>query len=73
MEIIGVLAGIVVLLSFVPSNIKIIRIINIAGCILFIIYGIGIKSISVAGTNGALLAVHAVNLVKLFKKKEIAK
>ncbi len=70
MEIIGVLAGIVVLLSFVPSNIKIIRIINILGCVLFIIYAIGIKSISVAGTNGALLFVHVFNLIKLFKKKK---
>ena len=39
MEIIGILAGIVVLLSFIPKELKYIRIINIMGCILFVIYG----------------------------------
>lgn len=62
MEIIGILAGIIVLLSFIPQNIKYIRIINIIGCICFVVYGIGIKSISIWLTNGILGIIHIYQL-----------
>ena len=62
MEIIGILAGIVVLLSFIPKDLKYIRIINIIGCILFVIYGIGINSISIWLTNGILGVIHIFRL-----------
>lgn len=64
MEIIGILAGIVVLLSFIPKDIKYIRIINIIGCILFVIYGIGINSISIWLTNGILGVIHVYRLIR---------
>lgn len=62
MEILGILAGIVVLLSFIPQNLKYIRIINIIGCILFVIYGIGINSISIWLTNSGLGIIHIYQL-----------
>lgn len=62
MEIIGILAGVIVLLSFIPQNIKYIRIINIIGCIFFVIYGIGINSISIWLTNGILGIIHIYQL-----------
>lgn len=62
MEILGILAGIVVLLSFIPQNIKHIRIINIIGCILFVIYGISINSISIWLTNSVLGIIHIYQL-----------
>lgn len=64
MEIIGILAGIVVLLSFIPKKLEYIRIINILGCILFVIYGIGINSISIWLTNGVLGIIHIYRLVR---------
>ena len=64
MEIIGILAGIVVLLSFIPKELKYIRIINIMGCILFVIYGIGINSISIWLTNGILGVIHIYRLIR---------
>ena len=47
MEYIGIFAGIMVLVSFIPVDIKKIRLLNIIGCVLFVIYGIGINSISI--------------------------
>lgn len=65
MEIIGILAGVIVLLSFIPKDIKYIRIINIVGCILFVIYGIGIHSISIWLINGILGAIHIYKLKRM--------
>lgn len=65
MEIIGILAGLVVLLSFIPRELKYIRIINILGCILFVIYGIGIGSISIWLTNGILGLIHIYRLKRM--------
>lgn len=67
MEILGIIAGIIVLISFVPQNIKYIRIINIIGCICFVIYGIGIKSISIWLTNAILGIIHIYQLKKEVK------
>ena len=66
-EIIGVLASIVVLLSFVLSGEKQIRMVNILGAVLFVIYGLLIGAFSVWFLNGALLLVHIQKLNKLNK------
>lgn len=46
-EIIGVIASVIVLISFVMNGEKKIRIINIIGALLFVIYGILINAFSV--------------------------
>jgi hypothetical protein len=66
-ELIGVLASIMVLISFIMNGEKKIRIINIAGAMLFVIYGILINAFSVWFLNGALLLVHMHKLIKLNK------
>lgn len=66
MEILGITASILVLISFLFDDIKQIRFINIIGCIVFIIYGILINSFSVWFLNGALLIMH---IIKLFESK----
>lgn len=65
MEILGTLASIIVLISFLTQNVKKIRMINIFGCILFVIYGLSINAFSVWFLNGALCLIH---LYKLFKE-----
>ncbi|MBQ0112284.1 MAG: YgjV family protein [Bacteroidales bacterium] len=65
-EILGVAASCVVLISFLVKGEKDIRIINILGAGLFVVYGVLIKSFSTAFLNGALICVH---LYKLIKKK----
>lgn len=64
-ESIGIFATIFVLISFLFSKPKQIRIVNIIGAILFVIYGLLISSLSVWLLNGALIAIH---IYYLFKK-----
>lgn len=67
MEIIGTFASIIVLISFLMKGEFKIRLINIFGAILFIIYGISINAFSVYFLNGALLLIHIIKLLKLRK------
>lgn len=64
-EVIGVLASVIVLISFIFDSEKKIRIINILGCTLFVIYGVLIHSFSVWFLNGMLLFVHLNKLLKM--------
>ncbi len=66
-EIIGVLASALVLVSFLMKGERKIRFINIVGCVIFVIYGIMISSVSVTLMNVALTLVH---IVKLSRKGE---
>ena len=62
-ELIGTIASVMVLISFTMNGEKRIRIVNIVGAILFVIYGVLINSFSVAFLNGALLLVHLKKLL----------
>lgn len=64
MEIIGTIASIIVLISFLFKNEKQIRIINIIGAICFVIYGITINAFSIWFLNGMLILIHIFKLVK---------
>ena len=66
-ESIGVLASCIVLLSFVMNGERKIRIINIIGALLFVIYGLLINSFSVSFLNSALFFVHIYKLKKCSK------
>jgi len=67
-EILGTIASIIVLLSFLMKGEVKIRIVNIIGAIIFVIYGILINAFSVWFLNGALCIVHLYKLFKLSKK-----
>lgn len=67
-EYIGLLASIMVFISFIFKKENQIRIVNIIGAILFVIYGILINSLSVWVLNGGLVFVHAYYLYKYYKK-----
>lgn len=64
MEIIGTVASIIILISFLFDDLRIIRIINIIGCIVFIIYGTTIKSFSIELLNSGLFLIHIYHLLK---------
>jgi hypothetical protein len=64
-ELIGLVATLFVLCSFLMSGERQIRIINIFGATLFVIYGALLKAPSVWLLNGALLFVHIYKLWKL--------
>lgn len=67
-EILGVLASVFVLLSFILTGEKKIRLGNIIGAVLFVVYGVLINSLSVWMLNGILIAVHIYYLVKNWKQ-----
>ena len=64
MEILGTLASIIVLVSFIIRGETKIRLINILGALLFVIYGLSIKAFSVWFLNGSLVFIHIYYLIK---------
>ena len=63
-EEIGTIASIVVLISFLCKSERKIRIINIIGALLFVIYGALIGSFSIWFLNGSLILIHLYKLLK---------
>nr|DAD62897.1 MAG TPA: inner membrane protein [Caudoviricetes sp.] len=66
MEFLGILATLLVLVSFLFSKEKNIRIINIIGALLFVLYGASINSFSIWVLNLMLIIVH---LYKLYRNE----
>lgn len=69
-EIIGIMASLFVLTSFVFRGEATIRKINIIGASLFVIYGLLIGALSVWLLNGTLIAIHIHYLSKMNKSTE---
>lgn len=72
LEFIGFIATTLVFLSFVFSDIKLIRWLNLIGSIFFVIYGFGIGAIWTGIMNAGLIFVQAYHLLKI-KKEDDAK
>jgi hypothetical protein len=68
-SIIGYLGSAFVLGSFLLKDIKWIRIVNIFGAIFFVIYGISTETWATAYMNLALVIVHIVYLIKMYRNK----
>lgn len=66
-EIIGYLASIVLLLSFLKKDIKQLRIVNSIGCALFVTYGVLLSSYPIVITNLAIILINGYQL--LYKKQ----
>ena len=70
-EIIGIVATLFVLLSFLMKKIELVRIINIIGAIFFVVYGVLIGAFSTWLLNAILIVIHIVYLtIHLIKKKK---
>ena len=63
-ELIGIAATLFVLASFIVNDIRRVRIINIAGAALFVVYGILIGAFSTWLLNGLLIVIHIYYLTK---------
>lgn len=63
-EFVGIMASVFVLISFVFKNQLIIRSINLVGCVLFVIYGLLIHSLSIWILNGVLIFIQCYYIVK---------
>ena len=68
-EWLGIVASAFILISFLFTNQIKTRIINMVGCIAFVVYGMLLPAYSTAFMNFALLIVHIVFLAKHFVKK----
>lgn len=74
-EWLGIIASAFILVSFLFSKQIITRIINMVGCVIFVVYGLLLPTYSTAFMNGALFIVHIVFIVKdyLARKKNAGK
>ncbi len=63
-EWLGIIASAFVLVSFLFSKQTVTRIINMCGCVAFVIYGLLLPAYSTAFMNAALIIVHIVFLTK---------
>ena len=66
-EWLGIVASLFILVSFLFTKQTVIRLINMVGCVVFVIYGLLLPTYSTAFMNGALFIVHIVYLIKDFK------
>lgn len=70
-EVIGLSASLIVLLSFLYDDGIWIRLINMVGCILFVVYGVLLGAFSIWFMNGIVFFIHIYKLHKLNKEKKI--
>ena len=68
-EWLGIVASAFILISFLTSDQIKTRIINMVGCVAFVVYGMLLPAYSTAFMNFALLIVHIVFISKHFVKK----
>ena len=61
---VGILGTIFVLISFLMKDVKKIRIVNIIGAILFVIYGIYTHTLATWLLNSCLIIIHIFYLVR---------
>ena len=66
-EILGTIASIIVLISFLMKSEKNIRFVNILGALMFVVYGLCIDAFSVWFLNGSLCIVHVYRLIKMLQ------
>ena len=67
-EWLGLLASAFILVSFLTTNQTKTRLINMVGCVIFVVYGFILPAYSTAFMNGALFIVHVVYLTKDYLK-----
>ena len=67
-EILGIVASSFVISAFLFKNVKIIRLLDAVGALLYVIYGILIHSYANILLNTVLIAVQIYHLHKLNKK-----
>lgn len=67
-EMLGIIASLFVISAFLSKNVKVIRLLDAVGALLYVIYGILIHSYANILLNTVLIAVQIYHLCKLNKK-----
>lgn len=65
-EITGLIATILVFISFIPKNILFIRWANLIGSVFFVIYGFGVGAFFTGLMNAGLIVVQAYHIIKIY-------
>nr|WP_242091704.1 uroporphyrinogen decarboxylase [Aestuariivivens sediminicola] len=74
LEYIGYFASLMVLLSFTMKTVRNLRLVNMMGCLLFIVYGFLMPSIRIGlPIIIANAAIFLINLFYLFQRYELEK
>jgi hypothetical protein len=68
-ELIGYLASALVVLSLIMSSVLRLRIIGLTGAIVFATYGALIGSVPVMVTNGSIVLVHGMHLIRILRAR----
>lgn len=68
-EILGIIASLFVLISFLIKGEAKIRLVNAIGCIIFVIYGLCIDALSIWLLNGITLIINVYKSYKLLKEE----
>ena len=69
MEIVGYLGTGLVLLSFLMTDLKWLRIVNICGGFLSLIYAIYTNTMPVVMLNGSLITINLIQVMRLSRKE----
>ena len=69
-ELFGYSASIIIAASLMMTSIIKLRLVNLTGAVLFVIYGLVIKAYPVALLNFLISVINIFQLIKLFMEKE---
>ena len=69
-ELVGIVASMFVLGAFACKSVKLIRILDTIGAVLYIVYGILIKSVPNVFMNVVLVGIQAYHISKLLREKK---
>ena len=68
-ELIGYLATAILVISFLPKQVKWIRLVNLLGCLLFVVYGILLGwKFPLIISNGLIACIQVYHLLRAKKK-----
>lgn len=67
-QIIGYIGSALIIISMMMTKVRLLRILNIVGCVISFIYGLLILSYPVVILNFALIAINTFQLIKIFKR-----
>jgi hypothetical protein len=68
MEILAYIGSLIILISFCTKNVKLLRILNNVGCLIFLIYAIYHNRIPLIFLNSSIILINIYYLLKLKDK-----
>ena len=72
LELFGYLGTALVLSSFIMKDMKWLRLVNISGSVISLIYALIVNTMPVAVLNGSIIIINTIQLIKLLKQEKEA-